>query len=134
MFPFIRTNPINRVIHRANHETAVSMVRMFGANVEAERVVLKVYWRELAVLPHRRGLMTLTVEGLPTIATATLPVYISDGVMTKPLLLPTGDIMPASEFANGEHIMFCYNKADNTIKVVSSEALPSTTETTGATT
>lgn len=129
MFPFIRTT---RNLIRTNHETAVSMVRAFGANVETTRVVIKVLYGELVRLPHTRGLMTLTLEGLPTIADGTLPVYLSDGRMTKALLLPSGENMPASEFTNGEHILFCYNKQDSTIRVVSSEALPTTSTTPAA--
>lgn len=129
MFPFIR--PIQRLAPRSR-ETGITMIRAFGATVEEARVVIKVLFGTLVSLPERRGLFTLTLSGLPTITDGTLPVYISDNRMTKPLLLPTGEQMPASEFQNGEHIMFCYDKPDGTINVVSSEALPTTSVTPAA--
>ena len=108
------------------------MIKAFGANVETARVVVKVIYGELVRLPHRMGLMTVTVEGLPTITDTTLPAYISDGRITKPILLPSGAIMAISEITNGEHILLCYNKEDGTIRVVSSEALPTTSSTPAA--
>lgn len=129
MYPFIR--PIRRLLP-TSRETGVSMLRSFGANVEASRIVIKTYVGELLTLPHRRGILTLTLNGLPAIADGTLPVYVSDNRITKPLLLPTGDIMPASELQSGEHITFCYDKPAGTIHVTSSEALPTTSATPSA--
>lgn len=99
------------------------MIKAFGVTETATDITIKVYRGELANLPHTRGLVTLTLDNLPTITGAALPVTISDGVMTKQPTLADGTVLTGAGLTAGEHLLLCYDRQSGNLKVVTSEPI-----------
>lgn len=91
---------------------------------EATRVVFHIPRCDLERLPCKRGVMALFVKGLPVIANTGLPVFVSDGRRTKPLMYDPAVQMTASEFASGHYYWFAFDKCDNTIMLMNAESTP----------
>lgn len=130
MYPIIYPPFGRRIFNRADlaNRTGIPIENTVMVSVEATRVVLRIQHGSLGLLPGNRGVLTLVVEGLPTIADGTLPVFVYDGHRTKPLIWGTGAQMTAAEFANGHHYWFCYNKGDNTVTHMNAQPTPAPTE------
>lgn len=127
MYPYYYNRYYRPPFHHHHCETnrhGIPLEDVSDVCVEIDRVVFKVQPESLGKLHGEKGIFTLAVKCLPDLTTSALPVFISDGHRSKPLMYDTGVNMTGSEFQNGHYYLFWYDKCDNTIILMNAEATP----------